>query len=674
MGNENWNKEKVLLTEQVHRTELELFVGRDDELHQLGELFALEPFPYRLIQLHGIAGVGKTLLIHKLQERLQLGSGEFFTIDCRKTSRIANLSSRSVLDVVKKLYRDDKVNQFIDFITKSDRKRILVIDHVDEHHEAEEWIRESVAHEVPEQVMIMVAGQTPLRGPWLNSPAWQQVTKKIELQKLSFLDVNQYVNKRGFLETSVSYKLWNATKGHPLALSLFTSRLIEEKNINLQEQFDLIQYMVEFFIEEVKHDRDLRALIEICTILHFFNEDNLSYIYQQPVSETMFDQVLETSFVKQGKNGWFVDNFIRQLLNQYFKHRNPRRFKDISKRCAAYYRHKIFSKPDQEYLILYISEFIYHLGDNMITASLYDQSSPVHYSLQSIDESNFDEVEQYFEDRKKQALHYEVDYYQLNSEEKYSFKVSKEHNQRENQLIDVSYLKQLGYDVFRIAKDHNGQMTGLSIVIPINRKTIPYLKEMPVTRSYFNRLAKAEMSEMMVDERETAGYFIRMIDVVDPKDPSRRSYLLYSLMPLLLSGGRIITSTPLKMYQDILKRFGFEQVKGATHFDYGPNVPSPTYMLDVRGPKLVAYLDQLAAQLEQGSGLELPRKSLPFSPREFEVAELIMEGYTNDEIASTLSVSQITVKKHVSNLLKKMEVKNRALLIRRLLDYVKNSN
>lgn len=124
----------------------------------------------------------------------------------------------------------------------------------------------------------------------------------------------------------------------------------------------------------------------------------------------------------------------------------------------------------------------------------------------------------------------------------------------------------------------------------------------------------------------------------------------------------------------MLKRLGFEQVKGATHFDYGPNVPSPTYLLDVRGPPLVSYLDELAASLAEPTNLNLPKKSLPFSPREFEVAELIVEGLTNSEIANRLSVSQITVKKHVSQLLKKMEVKNRAHLIRRLLDYVKESD
>jgi DNA-binding NarL/FixJ family response regulator len=45
-----------------------------------------------------------------------------------------------------------------------------------------------------------------------------------------------------------------------------------------------------------------------------------------------------------------------------------------------------------------------------------------------------------------------------------------------------------------------------------------------------------------------------------------------------------------------------------------------------------------------------------------------VDGRTNDEIAAALSVCLITVKKHISNMLKKTGVKNRSQLIRRLLD------
>lgn len=53
------------------------------------------------------------------------------------------------------------------------------------------------------------------------------------------------------------------------------------------------------------------------------------------------------------------------------------------------------------------------------------------------------------------------------------------------------------------------------------------------------------------------------------------------------------------------------------------------------------------------------------SQREFEVLELIAEGYTNQEIADRLFISLNTVKTHSSNLFAKLEVKRRTQAVQR---------
>ncbi len=56
-------------------------------------------------------------------------------------------------------------------------------------------------------------------------------------------------------------------------------------------------------------------------------------------------------------------------------------------------------------------------------------------------------------------------------------------------------------------------------------------------------------------------------------------------------------------------------------------------------------------------------KKLNLTAREAEVLQLITQGHTNAEIADRLFLSLSTIKTHVSNLLVKMEVKNRAQAI-----------
>ncbi|WP_346832202.1 LuxR C-terminal-related transcriptional regulator [Pseudomonas abietaniphila] len=63
-------------------------------------------------------------------------------------------------------------------------------------------------------------------------------------------------------------------------------------------------------------------------------------------------------------------------------------------------------------------------------------------------------------------------------------------------------------------------------------------------------------------------------------------------------------------------------------------------------------------------GQERKRKRLTkTTPRECEVLQLVLLGYTNKDIAQQLGISDYTARDHVSALLKKNEVKNRAQLL-----------
>jgi DNA-binding CsgD family transcriptional regulator len=54
------------------------------------------------------------------------------------------------------------------------------------------------------------------------------------------------------------------------------------------------------------------------------------------------------------------------------------------------------------------------------------------------------------------------------------------------------------------------------------------------------------------------------------------------------------------------------------------------------------------------------------SPREEEVVELVVRGYTNRRISQTLFISEHTVQRHLSNIFEKVGVRTRKNLLKRL--------
>ena len=83
---------------------------------------------------------------------------------------------------------------------------------------------------------------------------------------------------------------------------------------------------------------------------------------------------------------------------------------------------------------------------------------------------------------------------------------------------------------------------------------------------------------------------------------------------------------------------------------------------------LVPYL---LDEVRRGSArrLTLPAGSVTLTPREWEVGELLREGQSTAEIAETLGISPVTVRRHVGLLLNKLGAENREAAVELLRAY-----
>jgi DNA-binding NarL/FixJ family response regulator len=109
-------------------------------------------------------------------------------------------------------------------------------------------------------------------------------------------------------------------------------------------------------------------------------------------------------------------------------------------------------------------------------------------------------------------------------------------------------------------------------------------------------------------------------------------------------------------------------VQGYVRKDSPPEILLAAVRAVVKGQ---IYLDQ---QTAESIAEEIPETRL--SLREQEVLEQLAGGNTNREIASTLMISEETVKSHVSNILSKMGLENRSQAISHALknDLVRRDN
>jgi len=103
--------------------------------------------------------------------------------------------------------------------------------------------------------------------------------------------------------------------------------------------------------------------------------------------------------------------------------------------------------------------------------------------------------------------------------------------------------------------------------------------------------------------------------------------------------------------------------------------PAVTLLTDARGEPLYVHVlpfgsgsdsDIAVSVRELGIEREAFARRYGLSPREAEVAELVLRGYPNPVIASTLGIAPTTTKRHLTRIFDKIGVDSRTQLVSRL--------
>jgi DNA-binding CsgD family transcriptional regulator len=92
------------------------------------------------------------------------------------------------------------------------------------------------------------------------------------------------------------------------------------------------------------------------------------------------------------------------------------------------------------------------------------------------------------------------------------------------------------------------------------------------------------------------------------------------------------------------------------------NEPFVVHLMELRGRQG----DVAVSIRETGTDLSAFRDRYDLSRREIQVAELVLRGYRNSHIATTLGITPATTKKHLSRIFEKAGVASRAQLASKL--------
>ncbi|QJD84452.1 helix-turn-helix transcriptional regulator [Cohnella herbarum] len=660
------------MSNAIDLMEQHYLVGRDDEVAVFNERLGLDSTQERIINVYGTGGIGKSFLLNEFRRHSEQDGAMFLLIDGRvfvTPQEFCYQLLRALRYPINEIPMTDDLSLLTDICLDAMHeatgkgKTVLALDTFEEFGDSEHWLREEFLARISPRVLIVISGRLPLQGRWLYSPAWRNLIYRMPLSDLDYESVKRYLVRSGIDGEETVHRIWVQTKGHPLTLALFASTTLvrNQHKAKLMGTDEIFVHVVNVWLKEVPEA--YRMLVETASALRHFNQELLSFVLEKPITANQFKKLAELSFVQRADRGWLLHDLLRDAVSRELRLREPDRYERLWKRCVLYYYYKIKNAAGKKSVGWDNAEWFYYIGDQLIQSAFYQHSLP--YSSEPLTLSNWKEAEQYIDDRYRHTKDVRIPLMDPNTGEPYEYLYKAEVSLYGLKHIHLKELFELDTGIVKLTRDSSGIVRGLSAIIPINGHTLDYLKSKPLSSAYFNSLSQSELNALNVPRHTRAGYFFKTLDVHDSSDLPMLQWTGITFISHILSSTFIVAAPPPDPFcHSIFYSLGCQITKNVVHFDYEDRTPAPLFVIDTRGEKLHDYLKGMIAS--NGIVTEDEERDIPsaqLTVKEREIVELIVKGHTNMEIANLLFISEATVKKHLSNIFKKWDIKSRTRLI-----------
>ncbi|WP_283153530.1 LuxR C-terminal-related transcriptional regulator [Guptibacillus hwajinpoensis] len=646
--------------EQIQSKAFPFNITREKELAVFSRL--LDQNGSSILSVYGQPGTGKSELMTHYQKEASDRDIVFYLVNAQYSKAEPSAFLQLLLEQMgaSNLYISplEAINMHIQHLEQQGIRFVIAIDSYERFEKLDEWFRQSFLPSLPSSSILIFCGRKKLRESWRAS-IWYPFITSIELKGFS---IGQYDSAFRTLKPELTKLAWQFSSGNPYALSLCVQKLNETQEWNEKDEQKIYRTVVQEWLSELEDDR-LLPYIEVASIGHYIQQEKLEVMLDQTISRKDFEALVSLSFFEETESGWQLNTLFQRAMRDDLRRRKPTYYHQLWKRALLYCRS--FFKHDRVMDSTEISEFFYLLGEPMMRASLFDHDTLSTYSMTSASSDDWDEVLPYLKSHPTMNDAGEASFVNDQSSQGFHQRAPKS-GDKESAYITKEMIESVGIQHVKLLRHRGGKVIGIAFLIPIQSSTLKKLQQSPVTRSYFKRLSSSEEKRILSQDKP-AGWVIRYLGVKNVNQIEDRQALLYHLLPLVLTEGILVASTPLPFYQDLLEQFRFNELHDAMHFDYGPDRPSRTYELDLRNARLSQYLETFAQAL--GVNLtETPHHPFQFTPREEEVVTLVIQGYSNANLAAELSLSEVTIKKHLSRIYEKTGVKNRTQLTRIMLE------
>ncbi|HEX4246972.1 MAG TPA: BTAD domain-containing putative transcriptional regulator [Pseudonocardia sp.] len=294
------------------------FVGRTAERALFGSALAGWPSAFVTLFLHGPGGVGKTTLLRRLADDATAAGRTVLRVDGRLVSSSTSAFSAAAGSAL------------------STPNLVLMIDNFEQCQALESWLREDFLPQLPEDVLVVIAGRNPPTPSWRTDPSWAGALRVETLRDLSPADAAALLLARG-VAPELHASLLGFAGGHPLALTLaaeVAARAGARLTVHAPSR-DVIEAMLAQLVGTVPSPEH-RLALQVCAHAYSTTEDLLRTVLPGGDAPALFSWLRGLPFIESGTDGIFPHDVVRDALEMDLHWRDPVSYEEIHRRVRNY--------------------------------------------------------------------------------------------------------------------------------------------------------------------------------------------------------------------------------------------------------------------------------------------------------------------------------------------------
>ncbi|MCL4543396.1 MAG: ATP-binding protein [Chloroflexi bacterium] len=530
--------------------EIRFFVGRQNELAAFRTWLATEsPIP-EVLNIYGHGGVGKTALLRALRRTARELGRQAVLLDCRDLPP----APQGLLSALVPAGETDPVAAL------NQARPVLFFDTFEALGGLTRYLEREFLPRLSPAVKIVVAGRQPLGKFWSEDSPWLRIVRLWQLSGLSLTESREYLHRRGIEDPEQVERLARAGGGNPLFLALAADMLgaLGFRDLALSPQWHLlVRSLVEHLLQEVE-DPELRELLEVCAVIHQFDEEALTAVSGRQRLGAAFQRICQLSVVCPAEHGLTLHDDVRRMLAEDLRWRSPTHYQHVRRRALAYYRERMHeaTPAEREWLT---AERLFLWGNELLRALNFEEEEPGLVWIEPSAPQDHPDAEQLWCSWLEAAVGI---------------------TPPPALLADLRTVVRYPETRFRTVRDQDGRAVGFSTFVPVCQETLPMLEASPTTAPAVRALWGGARAASLPAKPDGTILFFRYAGwQAAPK--AARAAIFRDLLGLTSRSGTLLVCTVIPTYKALAEALGFRRLPECRNLAYGPAHPVDCYLLDL---------------------------------------------------------------------------------------------